>query len=342
MSSIEEQLERDIAAATEGVIVTESDLRKARSEVEDRLESGTDPGSRRRTAWLLAATAALLVPVLGLAAVQNLTQEDSAPAAPGPGAPDGDTSASSLTPFVPRALAGIWREDNAFMHLSFTPDASTDDASRGYVTLDSGGQSLTDPDVVGSYEVAGNLISITVTDGSIDGGPECFGQDIVLRASLVAAGRVRYSLTETTAGDCWAGGDQGTLERVLPTNPDLMEYVVPVDGDWIPARPANMTGLWMAQGGGSVIEFSPDGRYVAQDSRGVRDTGRWTLSGTPATLRLTSSKATVGCPAGGRLVLTDVQHALPHEMHGTVTDDACGAAWASPTWILMPHQGTFD
>ena len=341
MSSIEEQLARDIAAATEGVIVTESDLRQAGTEVQDRIEYGTNPRGRRRTAVLFAAAAALIVPVVGIAAVQTLTQDDSAPASPGPVAPDGD-SASPLVPFLPGALAGVWREDNAFMHLSFTPDATTEDSSSGYVTLDSGGQSLTDPDVVGTYEFDGNLINISVTDGVISGGPQCRGQEIPLRTSFISAGRVQYWLAEPTVGDCWAGEDQGILERVLPTNPDFTEWVVPVDGDWQPALPANMTGLWMAQGGGSVIEFSPEGKYVARDARGASDSGRWTLSSAPATLRLISSKAAAGCPEGGDLVLTDVQHALPHEMHGTVTNDACGAAWASPTWILIPHQGTID
>lgn len=339
MSSVEEQLARDIAAITEGVVVTESDLRKAQSEVEDRIEHGTDPRGRRRTSLLLAATAATLVPVLALAAVQTLTQEDPAPAAPGPVPTDEDASASPLIPLVPRTLAGIWREDNEFLNLSFTPDATTDDASRGYVTLDSGGQSLTDPDVVGSYEVAGNRISITVTDGAIDGGPQCRGQEIPLRASLIGAGRVRFSLTEATASDCWAGEDEGVLERVLPTMPGLAEFVVGVKGDWKPAVASDMTGLWMAEGGGSVIEFSPEGEYVAKDAKGASDSGRWTLSGKRPTLRLISSNAATGCPEGGRLILTDVQHHLPLNMQGTVSDDACGAAWASPTWIRIPHAG---
>jgi hypothetical protein len=83
MSSIEERLARDIAAVTGGVVVTESDLRNARDEVDERID-GQRQRNRRRTA-IAAAAAAVLILTLGVTALQTLGGNDeTAPATPGP------------------------------------------------------------------------------------------------------------------------------------------------------------------------------------------------------------------------------------------------------------------
>ena len=47
MSSIEERFARDIAAVTQGVVVTESDLRDARNAVDERIDSKRQRDRRR-------------------------------------------------------------------------------------------------------------------------------------------------------------------------------------------------------------------------------------------------------------------------------------------------------
>ena len=66
MSSIEERLQRDIAAVTQGVIVTEQHLREARSNLDDHIEIGRRR-DRRRSLGLVAA-AAVVVPIIGVVA----------------------------------------------------------------------------------------------------------------------------------------------------------------------------------------------------------------------------------------------------------------------------------
>ena len=64
MSTIEERLSRDIEAVTGGVVVTESDLRDARAEVDERIESRRQR-NRRRGVAAAAAAAAVVVGVAG-------------------------------------------------------------------------------------------------------------------------------------------------------------------------------------------------------------------------------------------------------------------------------------
>ena len=85
MSSIEERLARDIAEVSRGVVVTDSDLRDARTAIDDRIGSGRQQ-DRRRSAFAAAAAAAVVVLLLGLAAYLTIGGEDKAapPAGPGP------------------------------------------------------------------------------------------------------------------------------------------------------------------------------------------------------------------------------------------------------------------
>ena len=70
MSTIEERLSRDIEAVTGEIVVTESDLRDARADVEDRIE-GERQRDRRRGVVAAAAAAAVVV---GVATWQGLSR----------------------------------------------------------------------------------------------------------------------------------------------------------------------------------------------------------------------------------------------------------------------------
>ena len=82
MSNIEEQLMRDIAAVTQGVIVTEQHLREARNAVEDRVQVRKQTDRRRGLA--LIAAAAVVVPIVGVVAFQAMNDGDTTgtPSAP--------------------------------------------------------------------------------------------------------------------------------------------------------------------------------------------------------------------------------------------------------------------
>ncbi|HSV40309.1 MAG TPA: hypothetical protein VLI04_16225 [Nocardioidaceae bacterium] len=73
MSSIEERLQRDIAAVTRAVVVSDSDLRDARDSVEDRIDSRQRRNGRRTA---MAVAAAVIIPIVGVVALQTLGGDD--------------------------------------------------------------------------------------------------------------------------------------------------------------------------------------------------------------------------------------------------------------------------
>ena len=100
-------------------------------------------------------------------------------------------------------------------------------------------------------------------------------------------------------------------------------------------------GDWMAEGGGYVLEISPDGSYYVADESGEPiDRGQWSLRASDLTL--TSSAASTECSEGDRLVLGGVEQVdldTP-TMRGTVEQNTCGGAWTPSAWWLIPHAGS--
>ena len=113
MSSMEERLARDIAAVTEGVVMTESDQRDAREAVVERIE-GRRQRDRRRTVGA-AAAAAILLPVMGIVAVQTLGGDDkSSPVVDPPTSVNDDVEAFLTgTDPTPELVVGVWRGGTA-------------------------------------------------------------------------------------------------------------------------------------------------------------------------------------------------------------------------------------
>ncbi len=332
MSSIEDRLARDIAAITGGVIVTESDLRDAREAVDHRYDSRRQQGRRRIV--IAAAAAAVLIPVAGFAAFQTLGSDDkSAPQPAEPGPTDAvDPNADFLTGDAPTAqlIDGLWRLDNGELLLLFGED--------GTVRFDTHGTLFSDPVMAGTYEIDGDLITVTTTD---DARSECTGPDLTMRASLPESGLMRFVRSDSSSSACSpVPPGRLALEQVLPTNNDLAELDFSTGPGWEPlSDKAVLYGVWMAEGGGHVLEIDPDGAYyVADETGGLVDGGQWSLRASDLTM--TSSAAAGECSEGDRFVLGGVEqvNSSTTGLRGTVEQNTCGGAWTPRGWGLLPHQ----
>ncbi len=333
MSSIDERLARDIAAITGGVVVTESDLRDARDAVDERIDIRRER-DRRRTVIAVAA-AAVLIPVAGFAAFQTMGGDDKS--APQPAKPDPtvavDPNADFLTGDAPTAhlIDGLWRLDNGDLLMLFGED--------GTVRFDNHGTLFSDPVMTGTYEIDGDVITVTTTD---DARSECVGPDLTGRASLPESGLMRFVRSDSSSACSPVPLGRIALEQVLP-NSYLSELAFSTEPGWEPLSDETVLyGVWMAEGGQHVLEMDPSGAYYVMDeSTDVVDQGQWSLQASELTL--TSSAASGECSEGDRLVLGGVEQLPPGGttgMRGTVTSNTCGGGWTPSAWILLPHQGS--
>jgi hypothetical protein len=330
MSSVEERLVRDIAAVTGGVVVTDSDLRDARDAVEERIASRRQSGRRMMIA---AAAAAVLVIVLGATAFLTLGGDDQSapPVHPGPTPSDSQADFLIGSAPTPDLLQGVWRLDNGGVAMRFTPPNA--------VSFDDGGQLFHNPGVRGSYVITGDLITVTV-----DGGPAgCGGQSFAMRASLPGPGALRLVHTRPGTGNCARTQDERwVMEQVLPTSSPMAELVLSNERGWQPlVGKDSLYGVWLAEGGGHILEIDPGGAYYLVDESGAIDRGQWSLRG-GSELTLTTSADSALCRVGDRLVLGDVEQVDPgtRVLRSTVRENTCGAAWAPAAWILVPHDGS--
>jgi hypothetical protein len=332
MSTVEEQLAQDIAEATRGVVVTDSDLRDAWAGINDRIES--ERPDRRRTVVAVAA-AAVIVLVLGVAAFLTLDGDDTAapPAKPGPSpTPSIDNHADFLVgrPATDEALRGIWRLDNGGVIMRF--------AAPDLVSIDREGRVFENPGIQGRYAIDGENVTIT-----IDGGPSgCGGQQIAMRASVPKASRLRFVITEQGKSACVGLQDQRlVMERVLPTDPGFASFRAEKHG-WLPLTDSHgLYGTWFAQGGGYVLELGLGGTYHVATGTGEQvDYGGWTLKRTRLTL--TSWPDSVGCTTNDKLVMGDMEFVRSGttSIRFTVRQNDCGGAWTPKAWFLVPYEGS--
>ena len=332
MSSIEERLAQDIAAVTRGVIMTDSDLLDARNSLDEHIDNKRPP--RRRATIVAGVAAAAVVAVLGVVAFQTLgDDEETAPAPAEPAPTPSDSDADFLTGDTPTTelVHGVWRVDNGYVAIRF--------AEPGLVAIDDTGRLFHNPRLQGSYVIDGDLITVTV-----EGGPAgCEGQELAIRASVPGPGAMRLVSTGAGTGGCSPLRDgRWALEQVLPTNsPYLSEVGFSSEPGFEPVSDTSaLVGMWLAEGGGFVLEIDPDGTYyVADDSAEPIDQGRWSLQGSDLTL--TSSADSTECTEGDQWVWVGVEQVSPGDsrgMRGTVESNACGGVWASKAWILVPHQ----
>ena len=327
MSSIEERFARDIAAVTGGIIVTESDLREARRNLDERIESS----NRRGRIRVVAGAAAAAVVLAGAVATAFLAlggDEDTAGFADRSGV---DPDAGYLTggPPTPELVEGVWRLDNGAITLKFDAD--------GDVRFDDHGTLFSQPATTGTYAIEGDVISVTTTTAPRT---ECTGITFRVRASSPEPGILRFVRSDpaNTCPQILPG--RGALEKALPTSPVMAGLVFSQDTGWQPVSGTDtLLGVWLAEGGGHLLEMDADGSYyIADDSAEPIDQGRWSLRG--ADLTLTSSAQSVACEANDRLTLVGMQWVNPGTiaLRGTLRENTCGGAWTPATWILLPRS----
>jgi hypothetical protein len=329
--SIEDRLVRDIAAVTGGVVVTESDLKEARIALAERMDNESRHVRLRRLAPAAAAVVAL--GVAGGTAYMTLGGDDDAASQPANPPAESDPDADYLIGNAPTAqiLNGVWRLDNGHVTVKFRED--------GGVRFDDQGTLFSHPSVAGTYAIAGQRITVTVTDNTKT---NCVGTTFAIRASLVEAGELRY-VPDSAVGDCFPlPPGRGAWEQVLPTNnKNLAALVFSTDKGWRAlASKAEIYGVWLAEGGRFLLEMDRGGTYFVADVSGEPvDSGQWSLRGTDLTL--TSSAGSARCTSGDKLVLGAVQWENPGTpaLRGTLRQNTCDGAWTPPAWIQLPNLG---
>jgi hypothetical protein len=345
--SIEEQLQRDIAAVTGGVVVTDSDLREARDAVEGRVD---ETRRRNRLVTAGAAAAAVVIPLAGFAVFQVLDEDEVGPAEPAPAVPS-PSGAEFLTGSDPTGedVEGLWRVDNSTMLIMFDAD--------GTMQYDDAGSVYSSPTVLGAYAVQGDQISVTIENGPA----ECVGEEFSMQASVPGSGEIRIVHGERALAGCSpaAPGQRLVLEQVLPFNAqELRTWVAPGGGQLAtPAGEDDLYGDWIAEAetstvdGGAVLELAVDGTYVIAAAGdlldggevAIGDSGTWTLSGDR--LRFVSDggpgdpngEGTV-CAPGTQYDMESVGYADAgglFVLRGTWADETCAAGWAPRTWLLL-------
>lgn len=338
MSSIEQQLVRDIAAVTEGVVVTDSDLREARSAVDERIVARRRR-DRRRTVAAVAAAAVLVAG--GVTALLTLGDDDGSVQPAGRPTPVVDPDADWLTGDAPtvQAVQGVWGLRDDDVNLWF--DAN------GHVRFTAHGSLFAEPDGTGTYAIHGDVITITTTPH----GPAGCGHDaqFVMRASLPQASRMNFVRVAPFDGCSVlpSGYARGTWEQSLPTPPDLAGVEFSKDRRFEPLTDLyNLYGVLMPQGGGHLVEIdrgSADRRgtyYVADGTGAVVDRGHWTLRHGDLTFTTRSGSR---CAKGDEFVLAGVENETPgiNGIRGTVQKDDCGGGWAAATFFTLAHR-SFD
>lgn len=335
MSSIEERLQRDIAAVTEGVVVTEQDMRDARVEVEDRIEIGKQRDRRRNVGAILAA--AVVVPIIGALAFQNIGGDDEAvaPATPPTDEPTGYSSEWLGSEPTLELIKGVWRVDDSSILVWFRADGS--------VHFDDAGSLFSTPMSAGTYALAGDQIVITTTAAGGDG-ERCAGTETTVQAGIAGRGSMTVVNVGPTSESCSLLSSDGrwNLHQTLPTTHEYMRTFRPLaEDDFAPlTRTDLLYGDWVAVGGDAILEMTPDGAYVvAAESGDVVDRGSWTV--TDRRLQLVSSADSPSCGAGDRFVLGPLTHSDPGDsefIRGRIVEQTCGGAWARDAWYLLPRE----
>ncbi len=328
MSTIEERLSRDIEAVTGGVIVTESDLRDARAEVNERIENGRGRNRRRG----VAAVAAVAAVVVGVATWQGLSSDDStpspAPPAPSP-SPLTDMEKEFLTGDAVTAgmLPGVWRLDNGTTLFMFTSD--------GRFSFDDTGRLSTDPRVDGTYAVEGGTISVDVEGGTSG----CAGRAFDLRAVVSADGPLHVLPVGRQPSGCHAPSlFQWVLEPVLPAG-FFSDIKSPPGANWDP--PAGYDAVratWYDTQDGYLVELRDDGTYsTITGNTELADLGTWTVDPTVTRLTLVSGTDSPTCREGDRFVLDKlrVKDIGALALQGDVGRNDCDMAWQGTGWVRL-------
>ncbi len=324
--SIEDELARDIAIVTGGVVVTEQEMSDAREAVAERIVN--EKKRDRRRVLVAVAAAAVVIPVVAVAAVRAVGGEETVqPAGPVP-SEDGFLTGDAPTK---DDLQGVWRVDNGTTAIRFSaPDL---------VAFDDSGQLFGAPAVLGTYDLDDDQITVYVEGGRAHCGPRTYR----LRASVPETGSLHVVQEDPSTDSCPVLAGAAALEQVAPAGPAVKGLVFSQDEGWQPLTgPDALPGLWAAEGGGYALEMDPGGAYFLVDESGEAvDRGQWSVRGSDLTL--TSSAASITCSTGDRLVLRNVQTEDPGPttaLRGTVATNTCDAGWTPKAWFRIPHLGS--
>lgn len=327
MNTIEEQLTRDFEVVTGQMVVTDSELTQARTAIGERLQVSREGARRRRLA--LGVVAAVVLPVCTVAVVRAVGEMKSAAA---PVSRPTDPTAEDLFlaggPPTTEALSGVWRVDNGTMLVWFS---GTDE-----VALDNRGRLFADPLMKGTYAIEGDEVTVSVVSGSAD----CIGKRFAIRVALPDDETARVVPARAPAGDCSSPmGMRESMERLLPTSEGL-QGIVAGKKHWEPVPAADdLHAVWMAQGGGYLLELDPEGTYYVADATGRFDRGEWSVRG--SRLTLASSAESTACSSGDELVWGDLQWRFRDmtTIRATARTNTCAAPWAAvEAWIEVPQQ----
>lgn len=306
--------------------MTQSDVREVRRS--KKLEPDRDKSSKR---FLVGA-----VIVAALAAITAMV----AFAVAGDDEPAGKASEPAFDPYASHlvgdppnvsGLQGFWRVDNGTQHWVFHPDGTF-----GYSNV---GNAYTGPEIIGTWTLDGDEITLTNTSTSLEG---CIGDFFKLRASIPETGRMNFAQTEVSTPGCSPIAPRtGVLEHMLPTEVGE-DLIFSTESGFAPlASVGKLPGFWLAERGGYALDLNKSGEYVVADGTAVVvDHGTWTF--TDGDLTLASSKNSLKCEPGDRLVLGGVEwvNAGTDAIRGRVTQNTCDAAWTPTAWFLIPDSGS--
>ncbi len=234
------------------------------------------------------------------------------------------------------SIRGIWQHaTQPSRMIRFGPDQA--------FAVDTHGSIDSSPALVGSYEIDGRDIVVTVTQV---GGACDVGDTWTWRTGVPEAGRLQLVFTETGRGPCAIPiGTEWSFIRLSPRSSAGADLTAdPVGGSApLPANPDEaleiLDGLWLLEQGGHLLRLRPYGTYAIDDAGLLAtdpyDAGAIEVAGT--TLTLVSGAGSNRCAEGDRLVLRSVQiDEIGRSLRGTVVDDDCShGIGARPTWIRL-------
>lgn len=229
-------------------------------------------------------------------------------------------------------LAGIWLVDGAptgqwgALLVRFGAD--------GTVTFDNGGWVDTEPAVLGTYEIDGDVITFTGGPESLE---ECVGPNGAWRAGIPEEGKLHAVVGE--AGCELSRGVEWTWTRVSPSSPAGSEISsgVPVDEAFPLNTAVALRGIWLLEGGGHLLRMTSGTGAYALDGSGElgsddADTGTFRLDGEGRVV-FTSGASSRFCGDGDEQIWEDVR-AAGRSLRATVVADACGHDLGTElTWV---------
>ncbi len=204
-----------------------------------------------------------------------------------------EPATSEPIPVTPETLAGIWQVEDPPTSGQLLHQIGADGSFR----FDPYGLLDTDPWGIGTYELDGTEVIITVTNGAC---PDwAFNVDDIPEDGRVLA--THGAGCHDNAGEPW------NLTRLSPISPSASAIVEPVSVlDPVELSTEIVEGIWLREGTGQLASFTSDGRYSFDDGGllGVDpdDIGSYEIDGDTFVL---STDGSGSCAAGTTVTWTD-------------------------------------